>query len=87
MALNGTTNHYADAARATAKTAMSTLVGAGFDGSEFDDKVEVLFDALEAMVRDMLADAEVDFSAGDFAGTDDAGDAPTNVTASNGQIT
>jgi len=87
MALNGTTNHYADIARAAAKAAMATLHGGDFDGAEFDANAEPIFDAIEAMIRDMLDDAEVGFSAGDFGGTDDAGDAPTNITASGGEIT
>ena len=73
---------YATAALDAIRTAMSPD-----DTDVFDDYVEPMLQGIEDMIRSMLADAEVSFSAGDLGGTDSNGDTPDNITAAGGVIT
>ena len=60
--------------------------GDDFDEAAARENLEPLADRLEEMVRSMLSDADVDFSAGQITGTDSNGDTHSNLTASGGSI-
>lgn len=82
-----TPSEYVTGTLDTIVTDMVAEHGDDFIEASFRTNMTPLVARLEEMVRLMVSDAEVAFTAGDFAGDDSAGDTPDSLVAAGGTIT